>query len=73
MENADLLPLRASAANCEDLLRRGDIYAFDSNRYTEYFSFKRQSEVVPDHRGKSHTLFVFTCASTVASLISALS
>jgi hypothetical protein len=38
---------------------RGDIYTFDSNRYTEYLSFKRQSEVVPDHRGKFHPLFVF--------------
>jgi hypothetical protein len=38
VENADLLPLRASAANCDDLLRRGDIYAFDSNRYTEYLT-----------------------------------
>ena len=59
VENADLLSLRASAADYDDLLRRGDIYAFDSNRYTEYLRFKRQSEVVPNHRGKSHPLFVF--------------
>src|SRR6266436_9682959 len=53
VENADLLALRASAANCDDLLRRGDIYAFDGNWYTEYLRLKRQSEIVPDHRGKS--------------------
>jgi hypothetical protein len=53
VENADLLALRASAANYDDLLRRGDIYAFDGNRYTEYLRLKRQSEIVPDHRGKS--------------------
>jgi hypothetical protein len=38
VENADLLALRASAAYCDDLLRRGDIYAFDGNGYTEYLS-----------------------------------
>src|SRR5271165_425210 len=59
VENADLLPLRASAANCNDLFRRGEIHAFDGNRYTEYLRFEWQSEVVSDHRGKSHPLFVF--------------